>query len=57
MEHNERRSRPTIDDLRDRRRQAAAQLRYVLQELETAEREFERATRELQMAMEKGDAA
>ena len=57
MEQIERRSRPTIEDLRVQRRQAAEQLRYVLEVLETAEREFERATRELQMAIERGDAA
>ena len=57
MEQIECRSRPNIEDLRVQRRQAAEQLRYVLQVLETAEREFERATRELQMAIEKGDAA
>jgi hypothetical protein len=57
MDQNERRMRPTIEDLRQRRRQAAEQLRYLLHELEAAEREFEQATRDLKLAAEGSDIA
>ena len=54
---SERHSQPTIDELKDRRRQTAEQVRYLLHELESAELEFERATRELQQALEKDPEA
>ncbi len=54
---SERHSQATIEELKLRRREAAEQLRYLLHELETAEREFERVTRELQRALKDSDAA
>lgn len=42
-----------LEELRRRRREAAARVRHILHELEEAEREFERATQALQHALER----
>ncbi len=54
---SERHSQRTIEDLKERRRRAAEQVRYLLHELEAAEVEFEEATRELQKALDRDPEA
>ena len=57
MQH-EQHSQPTLDELKRRRREAAERVRYILHELEAAEREFNRATQALREAFGKDyDAA
>ena len=46
-------AQPPLEELRRRRREAAERVRYILHELEAAEFEFERATQELQDALER----
>ena len=47
MEKSERHSLDDMQVLEDKRRQAAARVRRLLEELEAAEREFNAATREI----------
>lgn len=41
----------TIEEFRQRKREAAEQVRYILRELEMAEREFDHASHALQDAL------
>ena len=52
MESREHYSHPILDELKQRRREAADRVRCILRELEVAEIEFERATQALQDALE-----
>ncbi len=47
----------TLDTLRQRRREAADRVRQLLNKLEAAELDFERATRKLQEAIENDSEA